>query len=54
MRLAARLPMEVAGLCLLAPAGRYGVIHPLSFNVPLVGLDPIAALVGQQTFRCTQ
>jgi len=50
MRLAARSPKEVAGLCLLAPAGRYGVLHPLSFNVPLVGLDPIAAVVGQQTF----
>ena len=54
MRLAARSPKEVAGLCLLAPAGRYGVLHPLSFNVPLVGLDPIAAVVGQQTFRYTQ
>jgi len=50
MRLAAREPRQVAGLCLLAPAGRYGVLHPLSFNLPLVDLDPVAAFLGQQTF----
>ena len=50
MRLAARSPRDVAGLCLIAPAGRYGVLHPLSFNVPLVGLDPIASILGAQTF----
>ena len=46
MRLAARSPRDLAGLCVIAPTGRYGVLHPLSFNVPLVGLGPVAALLG--------
>jgi pimeloyl-ACP methyl ester carboxylesterase len=51
MRLAARSPRDVAGLCMLAPAGRYGVLHPMSFNVPFVGLDPVASLLGSATFE---
>jgi pimeloyl-ACP methyl ester carboxylesterase len=50
MRLAARSPRSVAGLCLIAPTGRYGVLHPLSFNVPFVSLDPVANLLGEGTF----
>lgn len=50
MRLAARSPRDVAGLCLIAPAGRYGVLHPLSFNVPFIELGPVASVLGAQTF----
>lgn len=50
MRLAARSPRDVAGLCLIAPAGRYGVLHPLSFNVPFVDVGPVASVLGSQTF----
>jgi pimeloyl-ACP methyl ester carboxylesterase len=51
MRLAARAPRDVAGLCLIAPAGRYGVLHPLSFNFPGLGLGPVATVLGQETFK---
>jgi pimeloyl-ACP methyl ester carboxylesterase len=55
MRMAARAPRTVAGLCLIAPAGRYGVLHPLSFNFPGLGLGPVATALGQETFKkfCT-
>lgn len=50
MRLAARSPRDVSGLCLIAPSGRYGVLHPLSFNVPFVSMKPVANLLGTATF----
>ena len=48
MSAAALQAKKVRGLCLLDPAGRFGVLNPTGFNIPFLGI--VADQLGQKMF----